>query len=193
MRESIHAGGGGEVRREVQSDLGIKDDELGEQTRQENDRAPLCPGEGDYGTAADFAAGASGSGNANAPGQAAPIVVEIEFGEPEVGFFDEEATGFADIKRAATAEGDNGIAPGRQEGFPGIDDVLLGRVAVNPVEKFPGAAEILAAESGLEGIEGLGLEEAGIGDDEGFTRAHLLEARGQFRDGAGAKNGRRRE
>src|SRR4051794_10989874 len=110
MGERVHAGGGGKLRGQIGGEIGVENDELREEARQENDRPALRAGGSDHGTAAHFAAGTGRGGDAHATGQVAPVVVEIEFGELEVRTLYEQATGFAHVERAAAAEGDDGIA-----------------------------------------------------------------------------------
>src|SRR5688572_13370847 len=110
MRERIHAGGGGEIGRQIEGDLRVEDHELGEKTRKKNDAAALSARESDDGTAADFAAGAGGGGDAHATGKIAPIILKIELRELEVGLLDKEPAGLAHVEGAAAAESDNGIA-----------------------------------------------------------------------------------
>src|SRR5688572_5357053 len=112
MREGVHAGRGGKVRRQVGGEFRIENDEFGEEAREKDDAAFLGPGKRDDGTAADFAAGSCGGGDANTAREAAPVILKIEPGELEIGLFDEQTAGLADVQRTATAKGHNRITAG---------------------------------------------------------------------------------
>src|ERR1043166_4786417 len=120
--------------------------------------------------------------------QAAPVVVEIELGELQARPLDQQTAGLADIQRAAPAESDHRIATRFAKDLGGVGHVLLDRIGVNAVEKFPGAAQLLVAQRLAENLEGARLNQTGIGHYQGFSAAYLPEPCRQLRDSTSSKN-----
>src|SRR4051812_46009002 len=124
MRQRVHAGGGGELRRQFDGQFRIEDDKLRQKAWEKNDGAALRPKSSNYRAASDFAAGTGGCGNANATGETGPVFVGVEAAEFEVRPLHKEPAGFANVEGAAATKGNHEVAPGFTECFACVDNVL---------------------------------------------------------------------
>ena len=131
----------------IASQFRVEDDQLGDQPREEDSGPALRASEGDDRTPPHLAPRPSGGRNANAPGQAAPIVFEIKPAQFQVGTLDQQPAGLADIQRAAPAERDDRVAIAFAERLRSVDHILLGRIAVNLVEQLPTLPQLGGAEN----------------------------------------------
>ena len=143
VRQSVHAGGGGDVRRQAEGELRIEDDDGRQHLRVEDDLLHARRLVEDHPGAADFGAGAGGGRHRDdrrdpgGIGARPPIRLVLEIPERPA-LARHEGDHLADVERAAAAEGDDAVvaavAPGGEAGL----DVGADRIGVDGAEE-PGA------------------------------------------------------
>ncbi|MNN37205.1 hypothetical protein D3C81_1511400 [compost metagenome] len=149
MGQRVHAGGGGDLRRQAEGQLGIEDDDSRQHPGMEDDALDMRLVVGDDRRAAHFRTGTGGGGHRDHRRHAGDIdaagVVADVFEVPERAVLPHhQGNRLAGIQGRTSTEGDHAVVATGLEGGYAVRDIGPGGVALDPMEQ-PGVQPSVAA------------------------------------------------
>ena len=187
MSEGVRAGGSGQFWRQPDGELGVEDDQFGQQFGMKEDRFPMRRFERDDRTAADFASGAGRGRDGDERRQPRPIGLVIKPGEFQSGPFHQQARGLADIQRTAPANGNDGIAAILAKPGHGLAHVVFCGISVNLGIDEPVLALCCFTQNRDETQEGYCIHQSGIRNHQWPPYAQSLGSSRQLGQSTGAE------
>jgi hypothetical protein len=193
--QGVHAGGGGDVGREADGELGIENHQTRHHPWVEDDLLHARRFVEDHPGAADFRSGSGRGwhrdhrGDPAFVGPSPPILLVLEIPERPI-LSRHEGDHLADVERAAAAERDDAVVTAVGKGGEAELDIGPDRIRVKAREQAGGETGRLVARERLADHRQLG--EARIGDQQRPLQAELAAGRRQLGDPAGPEADRGR-
>ncbi len=189
VRQRVHAGGGGDLRRQADRQLGVENHQRRQHAHVEDDALDMRRVVGDHRGAADFRAGAGGgrhrhhrrhAGDIDPAGVVADV---LEIPQRPI-LADHQGDGLAGIQRRAAAKGDHPVMTAGLERRHTVHHVGAGGVALDRREQ-PCVHACIAALAQRR-VDHRQCGQAGVGAQQRRAHAELTAGLGQLADAADA-------